>query len=64
MREAAKARISFEDFLRIWCLRGSQGLQADWLKPHEVKAAKARSSHSGFDKIDYTQGVTEDGYLV
>lgn len=43
MREAAKARISFEDFLRIWCLRGSQGLQADWLKPNEVAGAQRKS---------------------
>jgi uncharacterized protein YdaU (DUF1376 family) len=34
-REAIKAHISFEDFLRAWCRRGSQGLEADWLKPHE-----------------------------
>lgn len=34
-REAAKAGMPLEDFLRIWCRRGSQGLEADWLKPHE-----------------------------
>jgi hypothetical protein len=33
--EAAKAGMSFEAFLRVWCLRGTQGLQADWLKPSE-----------------------------
>jgi hypothetical protein len=33
--EAEKAGLSFEAFLRVWCARGSQGLQADWLKPHE-----------------------------
>jgi len=33
--EAAKAGMSLEAFLRLWCARGSQGLQADWLKPHE-----------------------------
>lgn len=33
--EARKAGMSFEDFLRVWCRRGSQGLEADWLKPHE-----------------------------
>lgn len=33
--EAAKADMTLEAFLRIWCARGSQGLQADWLKPHE-----------------------------
>lgn len=33
--EAAKAGMTLESFLRVWCARGSQGLQADWLKPHE-----------------------------
>jgi len=33
--EAAKAGIGLDAFLRVWCARGSQGLQADWLKPHE-----------------------------
>ncbi|MFO1326068.1 MAG: helix-turn-helix domain-containing protein [Rubrivivax sp.] len=31
-REAAKAGMTLEDFLRAWCVRGSQGLQADWLR--------------------------------
>lgn len=43
-REAAKADLSFESFLRIWCQRGSQGLQADWLKPHERPHAAAPPS--------------------
>lgn len=34
-REAVKAGMSLDAFLRVWCARGSQGLQADWLKPHE-----------------------------
>jgi uncharacterized protein YdaU (DUF1376 family) len=34
-KEAAKANMSFNDFLVVWCRRGSQGLEADWLKPHE-----------------------------
>lgn len=33
--EARKAGMAFEAFLAVWCARGSQGLQADWLKPHE-----------------------------
>ncbi len=39
--ESAKAGMSLEAFLRIWCFRGSQGLQADWLKPHE-RSSSAR----------------------
>jgi hypothetical protein len=38
--EAAKAGVSFEAFLRIWCRRGSQGLEASWLTTEE----KARDS--------------------
>ncbi|WP_238602387.1 helix-turn-helix domain-containing protein [Xanthomonas campestris] len=33
--EAAKAEMTLEQFLRVWCRRGSQGLEADWLKPNE-----------------------------
>lgn len=33
--EAANAGMTLEAFLRVWCIRGSQGLQADWLKPNE-----------------------------
>jgi len=33
--EAEKAGLSLEAFLRIWCHRGTQGLQAEWLKPNE-----------------------------
>jgi hypothetical protein len=34
-REAALAGVTLERFLVIWCARGSQGLEASWLKPHE-----------------------------
>lgn len=34
-KEADKAGMSLEDFLQVWCMRGSQGLQAEWLKPEE-----------------------------
>lgn len=39
-RESVKAGISLERFLSIWCSRGSRGLQADWLKPHERGSAQ------------------------
>jgi len=35
--EAGKAGMSLEAFLKVWCLRGSQGLEASWLKPEERK---------------------------
>ncbi len=34
-RECAKAGLTLERFLQVWCMRGSQGLQADWLRPDE-----------------------------
>lgn len=33
--EALKAGIPLQRFLEIWCMRGSQGLQADWLRTDE-----------------------------
>jgi hypothetical protein len=39
-KEASKAGMSFSDFLSVWCMRGSQGLQADWLKPEEKNLSK------------------------
>jgi hypothetical protein len=39
-KEASKANISFSEFLSVWCARGSQGLQADWLKPEEKNLSK------------------------
>lgn len=39
--EAEKAGMSLEAFLRVWCARGSQGLQAEWLKPDERAVKKA-----------------------
>ena len=38
MREAAAAKLSLEDFFRIWCFRGTQGLMADWIKPADRQA--------------------------
>jgi uncharacterized protein YdaU (DUF1376 family) len=39
-KEAAKANMAINDFLSVWCARGSQGLQADWLKPDERNLSK------------------------
>jgi uncharacterized protein YdaU (DUF1376 family) len=35
VKEAKKAGLPLEDFFRIWCLRGTQGLEAAWLTPQE-----------------------------
>jgi uncharacterized protein YdaU (DUF1376 family) len=37
--EAAKAGMPLEVFLRVWCRRGSQGLEAAWLRPDERATA-------------------------
>lgn len=42
--EASKAGMSLEDFLRVWCRRGSQGLEAAWLKPEERGLKTARQA--------------------
>lgn len=34
-RQAGLAGLSLDRFLAVWCARGSQGLEADWLKPSE-----------------------------
>lgn len=42
-REAEKAGVSLNEFLEIWCRRGSQGLEAAWLKPED----KQQQSNDG-----------------
>lgn len=39
--EAGRAGMTLEAFLTVWCARGSQGLQAEWLKPNERAGAAA-----------------------
>lgn len=39
--EAGKAGMTLVDFLKVWCRRGSQGLEASWLQPDE-KSAKGQ----------------------
>jgi hypothetical protein len=60
-KEAVKANMSFNDFLVIWCRRGSQGLEADWLKSHEKQSFAQQAAdiarttvpaqHSGPDPV-------------
>lgn len=57
--EAAKAGMTLEAFLRIWCARGSQGLQADWLKPDERRAAAKSFQQADYDaKVDRINRLT------
>lgn len=47
--EAAKAAMPFANFLRVWCLRGSQGLEAKWLdadRPGVTHSARNSNKHA------------------
>lgn len=44
--EAAKAGMSLDDFLRVWCRRGSQGLEAAWLKPDERRPSAPQGKYA------------------
>lgn len=51
--------MTLEAFLRVWCARGSQGLQADWLKPHERQAAPKSFAQADYDaKVDRINRLT------
>ncbi|MGF6211797.1 hypothetical protein [Comamonas odontotermitis] len=46
-REAAIAGMALEDFLQVWCARGSQGLMAEWLKPDERTPRTVQRGNQG-----------------
>lgn len=48
-REAETAGMALDAFLQVWCLRGSQGLQADWLRPEE-RRTQSRVSFAEQDR--------------
>ena len=61
--EADKAGLPLTRFLEIWCARGSQGLQADWLKPHERAGPDQRgrpSTSANFRDKTYTGTNLDD----
>lgn len=55
-KEAAKAGMTFAAFLAVWCRRGSQGLEADWLKPNE-RAGPAATQSKTLTAIQTLQGM-------
>lgn len=59
-REAEKAGLSIARFFEIWCARGSQGLQADWIKTSDRGTGPKRVYHD-ISAMDYTRGVSDDG---
>ena len=51
-RESEKADMPLDAFLQVWCMRGSQGLQADWLKPAERQTASRQPmSYAQHDEL-------------
>lgn len=62
-REAAKAGLTLTRFLEIWCARGSQGLQADWLKPNERGPPNGAKPSAAADFRGKTYDATPDDQL-
>jgi len=59
-REAGKAGLSLADALMICCERGWAGFKAEWVTQPSARASPVKESrHSGFDKIDYSEGVID-----
>lgn len=66
LRETEKAGISMNEALIVCCTRGWGGFEASWLaRGGEVKGKgpvmQKQSRHGGFDKIDYREGIADDG---
>ena len=45
--QANKAGITLNDYLKIWCARGSQGMSAEWIKPEEKLAINPTKAFAG-----------------
>lgn len=54
--EAAKAGMTFEAFLKVWCRRGTQGLEAAWLKPDERTGGRKTPAPDNFKPESYIGG--------
>lgn len=62
-KEAELAGMPLDAFLQVWCIRGSQGLLADWLKPAERQVAsrmqqtfRERDAEAGIRKWEELTG--------
>lgn len=71
-REAVKAGVSLQEALQECCLRGWQGFRAEWVAEQRgngqglisdsaATRAKKPSRHSGFEHINYREGINDDG---
>jgi hypothetical protein len=56
--EAVKAGLTLDRFLEVWCARGSQGLQAEWLKPNERAGPPAAKPSTAADFRGKTYDAT------
>jgi len=58
--EAQKAGLSLEEFFKVWVRRGSQGLEAAWLKPNErgvpVQSFAEQDRQAGFERWEEMTG--------
>lgn len=61
--EAGKAGLSLERFLAVWCARGSQGLEASWLKPNERAGPPTGKPSAAADFRGKTYDATPDDQL-
>jgi len=59
-QEADAAGMTLEAFLRVWCARGSQGLQADWLKPHERTQGVSKPDRIAIANIEVARRYLEN----
>ena len=60
VEQAQLAGVPLERFLRIWCARGSQGLEAAWLRGNErAGPVKPNAAETGFSQKTYT-GTSDD----
>ena len=66
--EAEKAGMTLDAVLSLCCQRGWTGFQAAWLLAGGGAASaaiqvKKSGRHSGFEKLDYNEGISADGSI-
>jgi hypothetical protein len=57
--ESQKAGMSLEAFLKVWCSRGSQGLEAEWLKPAERAAVASETAYQRSMRLRMQEAAPE-----
>ena len=48
--ESVKAGMTLDAFLQVWCRRGSQGLEAGWLRPEERSTQSRASTETAYQR--------------